>query len=197
MRRYIAPFAGLAFCVIVFTATVAVSQSVIAGLVFGVGSGLAAALIAHSLFPAGGDLDQYRLDARRRVKKLLDTSERVKKLARNVKDTNAKAALMKGCEIIPDLVSSVQSKQSGSVASTAARMQNHMLGIEKALTQYLEIQADPEYFPNAVSLIARGNKGFEDFRAFALESIQQVNVGNIVAYEAGLDALAPMPELTA
>lgn len=197
MRRHISPFAGMAVCVLVFTITVAVSKSLLVSLLFGVGAGVAAALIVRGLFPSGDGLDEYRLDARRRVKKLLETNERVRKLARNVQDSDAKAALEAGCKIIPDLVLAVQNKQPGSVASTAARVQNHLAGIETTLTNYLEIQANPEYVLNGTDRLRRGNQGFKDFRSFALTSIQQVNEGNMTAYEATLEALAPLPELSA
>jgi hypothetical protein len=199
MPRSNAPYlAGLGTWVLLFFGLAALTGQIVAALVLGFVLGVAVTFVVHGLFPSSPELDYYRADARRRVKKLYATVERIRRSARNLPGNGKpeqKAVLDEGCQAVLDLVHLTQEKDSGSVAKTAARLYNYVLDVELVLTQYLEVQSNVNYYDNAPELIQRGERGFSTFRDFAISSIRQVNAGEIMAYKASLEKLEPLPRI--
>jgi hypothetical protein len=199
MPRSNAPYlAGLGTWVVLFFGIAALTGQIVPALVLGFVLGVAVTFVVHGLFPSSPELDYYRADARRRVKKLYAAVERIRRSARNLPGNGKpeqKAVLDEGCQAVLDLVHLTQEKDSGSVAKTAARLYNYVLDVELVLTQYLEVQANTNYYDNAPELIQRGEQGFGTFREFAINSIRQVNAGEIMAYKASLEKLEPLPRI--
>jgi hypothetical protein len=151
-------------------------------------------LIIHTLFPANADLRAYNLDARRRVKKVLQSVDQIQKLAGQVTDAPSKQALLDGCRIIPQILDQTRTRETTSfkVASTAANIQNYLTSVESVLEVYLRIQHDPNFFADPDKQLAAGQEGFKEFDAFALKSMQQLTAGDTAGYQANLETLRPL-----
>lgn len=197
MRRLldnVPAFAGMATFVVAFLITYASTKSLLASFVIALPLWLGVYLIARGLFPGNDDLREYNLDARRRVKKVLDSVSHIEELARQVKDPKAQASLLDGTKIIPQLLQQTQAQQTTSfkVASTAANVQNYLTSVEGVAEVYLRIQENPSYFTDPDKQLAAGAQGFADFDAFALKAIQQLNAGDTAGYQADLETLKPL-----
>lgn len=196
LPRNNAPYlVGLAVLVLVFLGAGLSTGSIALGLILGFGLGLAAVFIVHGLFPTSPELEEYRLDTRRRVKKVLDAVERIRKLTKQVDALEPRQALESGCKTILDLMHLVQQKNANSIPLTAARIYNYLLEVERITSQYLEVVRSPSYFDNAQQLIRLGEQAFGNFHDFALSRIREVNNGELIAYQASLESIEPLPEL--
>lgn len=198
MPRNNTPYlAGLAVWVVVFFGIAALTGAVALAVFLGFMLGAAMVFIIHGLFPSSPELDGYRADARLRVKRVQDSVSRIRRQAKSLSADKRpqRDVLEKGCQAILDLVRLTQEKEPGSVASTAARLYNYLVDVERILTQYLEVRENPSYFTDAPRLVELGEAGFTKFRDFALASIRQVNDGQILAYKSALDSIEPLPEL--
>ena len=186
--------AGLVTFPVAFLITYASTSSLLESFVIALPLSVGVYLIFRGLFPENADLREYNLDARRRVKKVLATVDHIEQMAKQVKDPKAQAALLDGCRIIPQLLKQTQAQQTTSfkVASTAANVQNYLTSVEGVAEVYLRIQANPSYFADADKQLAAGAQGFEDFDAFAIKSIQQLNAGDTAGYQANLETLKPL-----
>jgi hypothetical protein len=166
--------------------------------VLGAVFGGAVGLLAYSLFPSDSELSDYRLDVRRRVRTVLKTTDQIADLGRNVKDAQAREALLKGCDVIRDLLSLAQQKDPDNMASTTAKVGVYISSVKTAADAQVQIEAHPDYWPNADQLLAANREGFIDFKNFAIGSVQQLNQGDVTALRANLNVLKPMsiPALT-
>jgi hypothetical protein len=194
MRNNAAPLLGLITFAAAFLIVYAASSSFAVSAAVGVPVGVGVWLIVRNLFGGNADLREYNLDARRRVKNVLQTVDQIEKLAKQIKDPEAQRSLLEGCQIIPQLLQQTQARQTTSfkVASTAANVQNYLTSVEGVAEVYLRIQQNPSYFSDADKQLAAGNQGFADFDAFALKSIQQLNAGDTAGYQANLETLRPL-----
>jgi hypothetical protein len=109
-----------------------------------------------------------------------------------VQDPAARAALQDGCRRIPGLLDSVQERDPSGVASMAAKLNVTTSGIQTSLTQYLEIQKDPDLYTGAPDLLARGQAGFKNFQGFVVDTFRQLNDAEVINYKATLAALQPL-----
>ena len=187
-------YSAMAAFVIAFLVTYAATKSYLWSFVIALPLAIGVWLILRGLFSSDPDLEAYNLDARRRVKKVLQTVDRIEKLAGRIKDPEAQHSLLEGCRVIPQLLQQTQAQQTTSfkLASTAANVQNYLTSVEGVAQVYLRIQENPSYFANADQQLAAGKQGFADFDAFALKAIQQLNAGDTAGYQANLETLKPL-----
>jgi len=199
MRTYRELIAGVLVYFIAFAGVYAVTGSLVLALVLGAVFGGAIGLLAYSLFPSDPELVDYQLDVRRRVRAVLKTTDQISDLGQKVQDPDSRVALLKGCEVIRDLLSLAQRKDPDNMASTTAKVGVYIASVKTAADAQLQIEAHPDYWPNAAELLAANRAGFSDFRSFALGSVQQLNTGDVTALRANLNVLKPMsiPALTA
>jgi hypothetical protein len=200
LRDNLAAFAAMAVFAAAFLVVYAASSSLWDAAIVSILLGAGVLVILRTLFPANPELRAYNLDARRRVKRVLASVDRLTKLAGQIKDPQAQSSLLEGCRIIPQLLDQTRRQETTSfrVASTAANVQNYLTSVESVAEVYLRIQKDPSFFANADAQLAAGKEGFADFQAFALKSIQQLNAGDTQGYAANLETLRPLevPELS-
>jgi hypothetical protein len=198
MSRYRELVAGIAVYFIAFAGVLAVTGSIILALVLGAVFGGAAGLLAYSVFPSDSELADYRLDVRRRVRSVLKTTDQIADVGRTIHDEQSRAALLKGCDVIRDLLSLAQQKDPDNMASATAKVGVYISSVKTAADAQVQIEAHPDYWPNADQLLAANRAGFIDFKNFALGSVQQLNQGDVTALRANLNVLKPMsiPALT-
>jgi hypothetical protein len=193
-RNNLAPLTAITAFVAAFLVVYAGTRSFVTSLVVALPLAIGVWLIIRNLYPGNNDLREYNLDARRRVKKVLQTVDHIEKLAGQIKDPEAQHSLLEGCKVIPQLLQQTQAQQTTSfkLASTAANVQNYLTSVEGVAQVYLRIQDNPSYFANADQQLAAGKQGFADFDAFALKAIQQLNAGDTAGYQANLETLKPL-----
>ena len=157
-------FVGMATFVIAFLIVYGVTSSLLTAFVIALPLSIGGYLILRGLFPENADLREYNLDARRRVKHVLASVSHIQQMARQVRDPRAQAALLQGCQIIPQLLQQTQARETTSfkLASTAANVQNYLTSVESVAEVYLRIQENPSYFTDADKQLAAGAQGFED-----------------------------------
>jgi hypothetical protein len=191
--------AGIAVYFIVFAAIFVTTRSVLPALLLGAVLGGSAGLLTYSLAPSEPELVQYQLASRRRVRTVLKTSDQIADCARQVKDQASREALLKACDVIRDLLSLAQAKDPDNIASTAAKVGVYITSVNSAVDAQLQIEAHPEYWPNADELLTANQAGFMHFRDFAISSVQQLNQGEVTTLRANLNVLTPMsiPALSA
>lgn len=199
MSRYRELIAGTVVYFIALAGVLAATGSIILALVLGAVFGGAAGLLAYSLFPSDSELTEYRLDVRRRVRSVLKTTDQIADLGRKINDAESRGALLKGCDVIRDLLSLAQQKDPDNIASTTAKVGVYISSVKTAADAQIQIEAHPDYWPNGDQLLAANRAGFIDFKDFALGSVQQLNQGDVTALRANLKVLQPMstPALTA
>jgi len=189
--------AGMAACGLVFLVVIAPTHAVLPAIVLGLAVGLAVVFFWHGMWPSSPDLDQYRVDARRRVKRVQQAISRIKAAAGQLDQRDScRQFVEEGCQTVLDLIRTTQQKEAGSVASTAARWANCLTDVEGILTNYLKILSKPQYYRGADDKLAQGRNGLGQFHQLALTSMRQVTDGEMMAYQAALDQLQPLPQIT-
>jgi hypothetical protein len=198
VREYRPWIAGVLAYLVVFGIVYAASKSLVAALVLGAVFGVATGLLAFSVFPSDPELAQYNLDARRRVRSVLKTTDEISDLAKKVQAQPSREALLKGCDVINDLMSLAQQKDPQNMASTAAKVGVYIASVKDAADAQVQIEAHPDYWPDASQLLAANQQGFTNFRDFAISSVQHLNQGEVTELRANLNVLKPMtiPALT-
>jgi hypothetical protein len=192
MREYRPWIAGVAAYLVVFGIVYAASKSLVFALALGAVFGVAAGLLTYSLFPSDPELLQYQLDARRRVRAVLKTTDEISDLANKVQAKTSREALLKGCQVIHDLLSLAQQKDPGNMASTAAKVGVYIASVKDAADAQVQIEAHPDYWADANQLLAANEQGFVNFRDFAISSVQHLNQGEVTELRANLNVLKPM-----
>ena len=179
------PVIGLLFLAVTGAGPLAAAAvGAVAAVVVGIG--------VRAAFPVDAALETYQLDARRRVGKVLASVREIEKMSGRVQDPAAREALQDGCRRIPALLDSVQERDPSGVASMAAKLNVTTSGIATSLTQYLEIQSDPDLFTGSADLLATGQTGFKNFQGFVVDTYRSLNDAEIINYKATLAALQPL-----
>jgi hypothetical protein len=199
MARYRPLIAGIAVYFIAFAGLYAATKSLVIALALGAVFGGAAGLGVYSLFPADPELVDYQLDVRRRVRTVLKTTDQIADAGGKIKDPDSRNALLKGCEVIRDLLKLAQQKDPSNIAATTAKVGVYISSVKTAADAQLQIEAHPDYWTNADQLLAANREGFTDFKNFALGTVQQLNQGDVTSLRANLNMLKPMstPALSA
>lgn len=198
MRQYREWIIGAVVYLVAFAALYAATSSIVVALLLGLVFGAAVGLLAYSLFPSDPELVEYHSDVRRRVRSVLKTTDQVADLAQKIQAQEARQALAKGCDTIRDLLRLAQQKDPDNMAATAAKVGVYITSVKSAADAQVQIEAHPDYWPNAEQLLAANAQGFINFRDFAITSVQQLNQGDVTTLRANLRMLQPMsiPALT-
>jgi hypothetical protein len=160
--------------------------------VVGLVAGLVAFLAVRAGFPPQPEVEDYDVDARRRVAKVLGSVHEIERMSGLVIDPVARRALQGGCARIPELLESVRQHDESGVASTAAKLNVTTSGVQRTLAQYLDIQKDPDLYNDAPSLLVAGQAGFVGFEKFVVDTFRRLNEVEMIDYRATLSALKPL-----
>ncbi len=140
------------------------------------------------------ELDSYREKTDAKVDETLLRVREITHSSEKVQNEIARQVLTKACRDVPILLNSIRDKSPDRLYSTASDIGMHIESLQQALRTYLEIQTNPDYFPNGPARIERGHIAFHDFATFVADSIRLVNTRSIAEYEAHLDTVT-RPEL--
>ena len=153
--------------------------------------GIAAAAYALA-FPHDSNLASYKADARKRVRRVLDTIAQMSKESSRVENVKAREDIQSACQRVLELLDSVQQRDPGSVASMAATLNVTVTGASTVLDQYLKIQDEPDLYSDAQHLLVAGAAGFSDFNNFVIKTFRTLNDVQTVDYRATLNSLKPL-----
>ncbi len=192
MRQYRDWVIGILVYLVAFAALYAATKSIVIALALSAVFGIAAGLLTYSLFPADPGLVKYQTDVRRRVRAVLKTTDQIADLAQQVKDPKSRLPLIKGCSTIRDLLELAQQKDPDNMAGTAAKVGVYIGSVKNAVDAQVQIEANPDYWPNADELLAANAQGFAAFENFAVSSVQHLNMGEVTELRANLKMLQPM-----
>lgn len=195
MRHRLATPVALVVAVAVFAGMFAVSGSLIWSPILAVVAALGTHLMLDSRTASVVRGDDYAGDAKARADHALRTVRDIQRLARDVRDDDARLALDRAGRYVPELFDRVRANAPDSLYSTAARMDGHLDSVAGALRRYLDIQAHPDLYPDSARLQRDGAEAFTRFAEFAGDSVRLVNQGDIAQYRAHLDTVAPPKEM--
>ncbi len=189
---------ALVAAAVIFTGIYLFTTSVVGGAVAGLAAGAGAYfLLARSATIQLGP-DNYVEDADRKVEEALVMVREIKALGRGITAPVARGLLDMACTTVPDLLARVKANSPNSLYSSASQIGAHLDSLQGAVRQYIDIQNKPAFYKDPEALKATGEQAFRRFTEFVVDSVRLVNQGDIAAYRANLETVAPpkMPELT-
>ena len=131
----------------------------------------------------------YEQDTRASVTAVRDTVARIDTLSAQIRDPGTAAAVRGICSQVPDLLDLVGVKAPDKLGTTASRWEGAVGTVRSLLESYLKMQADPDAFPDAHSLMAQTSLRFGTVRDAAADSIRALNQDDVLQLRANLDAL--------
>lgn len=140
------------------------------------------------------ELDNYREKTAVKVDETILRVREIAHLSEKIQDEITRQVLTKACRDVPILLNDIRDKSPDRLYSTASDIGMHIESLRQALRTYLEIQTNPDHFPNGPVRIERGHIAFRGFATFVADSIRLVNTRTIAEYEAHLDTVI-RPEL--
>lgn len=197
MRHKLAGPAGLGTAVAVFFGTFALTRSPLWASLLAAGAALGVYLMVDDRTPGQVGDDTYREEAERRAEEALRSIRGIQRQSREVRAPAARAALEAACRYVPELFDRVRAASPDTLYSTASQVGGHLTSLDEAVRQYLDVQRNPVLYRDAEALTSSGERAFERFAEFVLESVRLVNQGDIARYRANLETVAPpkLPEL--
>lgn len=141
--------------------------------------------------------DEYSDDAERKADQVLRTVKELRRLSRDVAAPSAKHQLQLACDYVPELLTRVRASAPNAVYSHASQLGAYLTSLTGVVTQYLDIQRNPTFYPDPATLLRGGEAAFERFTEFAVDSLRLINAGELAQYQANLQTVAPLklPEL--
>lgn len=196
MRGKLATGLGLITAVVAFAGLFLLTGSILWSVVVGLVGALGVYLVVDSRTPNEVANDTYAEDADRKVEEALRVVREIKRLTKDVGSPSARSQLDLASTTVPELLSRVKAGSPDSLYSSAAQLGAHLSSLRGVVEQYLDIQAKPTFYRDPTALLANGEEAFRRFAEFAVESVHLVNQGNVAAYRANLETVAP-PKLPA
>ena len=189
-----APLSGMLAFAIVFAGGLTLFHAFIPALLLAGGLGMGVWLLVRGILPYDSDLAGYKLDAQRRVRKLSKMLNAVQHMARSVKHEPSRRALMRGSDVVRDVITATQDKDPNSVASAAASLTGYLGSVQGVLTTYLALQDDPE-IPGNREMLLQAQSGFSNFEQYAVSRKAQALRGDILQMKADLEMMKPLDAL--
>lgn len=197
MRGRLATGAALVAAVAIFTVVYLVSGSLVWSPLVAFAGAIGIYLIVDARTPSQVAKDSYVEDAEKKAAEVLATVREIRKLAREVLAPTARGSLEQACQYVPEILDRVRVTAPDNLFSSAANIGGRVTSLLGVVRQYLDIQRKPTFYKNPQVLQREGEEAFGRFTQFAFDSLQLVNQGDMAAYRANLDTVAPpkLPEL--
>jgi hypothetical protein len=198
MRAKLAAGAALVSAVVIFAGVFLLAGSVLWSALVAAAGALGIYLMVDARTPRQVDSDTYAEDAERKVSETLQLVREIRKLSRDVTSTAARGSLESACQYVPELLDRVRATSPNSLYSSASQIGAHLTSLAGVVRQYLDIQRKPALYSEPQALMRSGEEAFRRFTEFAFDNVQLVNQGDIAAYKANLETVAPpkLPDLT-
>jgi hypothetical protein len=191
MKAKIATSVALVSAVVIFAGIYLLTESLLWSALVAAAGAVGVYLMMDARTPKQVESDTYAEDAERKVVR------EVRKLSRDVTSTSARGSLESACQYVPELLDRVRTNSPNSLYSSASQIGGHLASLVGAVRQYLDIQRKPALYAEPQALMRSGEEAFRRFTQFAFDSVQLVSQGDIAAYRANLETVAPpkLPEL--
>jgi hypothetical protein len=197
MKAKIATSVALVSAVVIFAGIYLLTESLLWSALVAAAGAVGVYLMMDARTPKQVESDTYAEDAERKVDETLRLVREVRKLSRDVTSTSARGSLESACQYVPELLDRVRTNSPNSLYSSASQIGGHLASLVGAVRQYLDIQRKPALYAEPQALMRSGEEAFRRFTEFAFDSVQLVSQGDIAAYRANLETVAPpkLPEL--
>jgi hypothetical protein len=197
MRAKLATSIALVAAVIIFAAVFVLTESLLWSALVAAAGAIGVYLMMDARTRKQVESDTYADDAEQKVDETLRLVREIRKLSRDVTSTAARGSLESACQYVPELLDRVRTNSPNSLYSSASQIGAHLASLVGVVRQYLDIQRKPAFYKEPEELQRQGEDAFRRFTEFAFDSVQLVNQGDIAAYKANLETVAPpkLPEL--
>lgn len=135
--------------------------------------------------------DAYASDADGVARKAQATMDAVTRAARDIGSAAVRDDVAQIAKQVPELLRRTRAEAPNSLYSSASALDGHLTSLLGVVTQYADLERNPEFYANAPQLTHEGREAVRRFRDFTLESIRLINAGGIAEYRANLDTVAP------
>lgn len=125
-----------------------------------------------------------------RVEQVLALNSTVREWAGRVRSTQLREALLRGCEVVPEIMAYTQQRDRDNLATTAAQIGVYLQSVDTALQQYVTMQDNPKR--DTPRMLHEDAKVLGQFPEFVLKSRTQLEAGDLAVYRANLRVLQPM-----
>jgi hypothetical protein len=198
MRGKLATPVALVATVATFTVVYLVTNSLLWSVVVALAAALGIYLMLDPRTIRQVERDGYAEDADRKVDEVLQLVREIRKLNKEITAPAAKGSLESACQYVPELLDRVRANSPDSLYSSASQIGAHLSSLVGVVRQYLDIQRKPTFYKDPQALQHSGEEAFRRFTEFAFDSVQLVNQGDIAAYRANLETVAPpkLPDLS-
>lgn len=191
MRGRVAAGVALVAAVAVFAGVFVVTQSLLWSPILAGAAALGLYLMIDGRRPHEVSDDEYEADADRKVEEALRAIREIRKQINSIQSPSARHLLQQSCDYVPELLDRVKKRSPNSLYSSASQMGAHVASLAGVVTQYLDIQRNPNFYTNPTALMQGGETAFQRFAEFTVDSLRLVNSGDIAQYQANLETVAP------
>jgi hypothetical protein len=197
MRAKLATSVALVSAVAIFVGVFVLTQGLLWAALIAAAGAVGVYLMMDARTQKQVESDTYADDAERKVDETLRLVLQIRKLSRDVTSPAARGSLESACQYVPELLDRVRANSPNSLYSSASQIGGHLASLTGAVRQYLDIQRKPALYAEPAALLRSGEEAFRRFTEFAFDSVRLVNQGDIAAYRANLETVAPpkLPEL--
>ncbi|WP_067828207.1 hypothetical protein [Nocardia inohanensis] len=145
------------------------------------GAALVAVGIAVLTVLAGQQIAAAR-ERKQLAQRVRRATVRVAALAGRVTDTDTRGAVLRGCDAVPRVLERTEKLDPDSLSTISEQLLGGLTGVESALERYLEIQAHPDTYPDAATLLRRGREALRGFEGFTTHAAEQVGAADLTGF---------------
>ncbi|MEL4358652.1 MULTISPECIES: 5-bromo-4-chloroindolyl phosphate hydrolysis family protein [unclassified Luteococcus] len=141
--------------------------------------------------------EAYRDDARGQLEACEDLVERIRQHARQVQSRSLRNEVERMAQVVPELLRRVQRTSPTSLYSSSSQLRGHLESLDGVVSTFADIERNPAFYDQPEAQLVAGEQAVRRFVEFATDNIKLVNQGDLAAYQANLETVAPpkMPTL--
>lgn len=141
--------------------------------------------------------EAYRDDAKGQMRACLDLVGQIRDNARRAQSHSLRNEVERMAQVVPELLRRVERTSPTSLYSSASQLRTHLESLDGVVRTFGDIEKNPSFYDDPQAQLVAGEQAVRRFVEFATDSIKLVNQGDLAAYQANLDTVAPpkMPTL--
>ncbi|MEL4505179.1 5-bromo-4-chloroindolyl phosphate hydrolysis family protein [Luteococcus sp. H138] len=141
--------------------------------------------------------EAYRDDAKGQMRACLDLVAQIRENASRARSNSLRNQVERMAQVVPELLRRVERTSPTSLYSSASQLRTHLESLDGVVRTFGDIEKNPAFYDRPQEQLVAGEQAVHRFVEFATDSIKLVNQGDLAAYQANLDTVAPprMPTL--